>query len=162
MTHAIHSVVIAFCACYVVQSDMTKHKTAPEERERMVQLYQSGLSAQEVHDALSPSVTVRQIQRMLRNSGIIRSTGDAFRRAVAKGRVPYHLRKTGKKPRKTIQSTLRYQIMQRDSFRCVKCGRGASACPLDVDHIDDNQINNKPENLQVLCHDCNIGKHYTG
>lgn len=55
---------------------------------------------------------------------------------------------------------LRYQILQRDHSRCVLCGRGPDAVPLEVDHIVPVSKGGKtvPENLRTLCRDCNRGK----
>ena len=141
---------------------MTKYKTTLEERDKMVQLYKSGLSAYEIHEYLSPRITARQIQRIMRDLGIVRTHGDAFRLAVAKGRVPYDKRKKGKKPRKAVNNALRWSIMTRDGFQCRACGRTAKHCPLDVDHINGIPTDDRQENLQILCQDCNLGKYAAG
>lgn len=38
---------------------------------------------------------------------------------------------------------------------CRSCGKNIAT---DVDHIDGNYLNNKPENLQSLCHSCHSKK----
>lgn len=56
---------------------------------------------------------------------------------------------------------LRWQIMERDGHRCVKCGRSAEdGVKLHVDHIYPNSKGGEPtlENGQTLCDECNIGK----
>jgi len=56
---------------------------------------------------------------------------------------------------------LRYKVMQRDNFKCILCGHGASdGIKLHVDHIIPFSKGGKtiPENLQTLCHLCNCGK----
>lgn len=67
------------------------------------------------------------------------------------------------KPRKrtSIPPKLRYQILKRDGYRCQLCGRTAQ--DKVVLHIDHRQPlagggDNSPENLWVLCEDCNLGK----
>jgi hypothetical protein len=57
----------------------------------------------------------------------------------------------------------RFQILQRDSFQCVKCGRSPATAPgveLQVDHIIPWAQGGRTvlENLQTLCRDCNLGK----
>ena len=62
--------------------------------------------------------------------------------------------------RKTLPLKLRWSIMQRDNFQCVKCGNRPPGIRLEVDHIlpwsrggtDDES------NLQTFCDKCNAGK----
>jgi hypothetical protein len=58
---------------------------------------------------------------------------------------------------------LRFIVMKRDNFKCIKCGRSPAADPkiiLHVDHIKAwaNGGETILENLQTLCSKCNIGK----
>lgn len=58
---------------------------------------------------------------------------------------------------------LRYQILRRDRFRCVTCGRSPATdlgCVLHVDHIVAFARGGKTrlDNLRTLCEDCNLGK----
>ena len=58
---------------------------------------------------------------------------------------------------------VRFVVLKRDNFRCVKCGRSPSsnhAIELEVDHIKPvaKGGTNNIENLQTLCKDCNQGK----
>lgn len=137
---------------------MTKHKTSQEERERIAELYRSGLSAQEVKENTGAIISTRQIQRIATAYGAIRSGPDAFRNAILRGRVPYDKLRTGKKPRHTINAGLRWRILERDNFKCQACGNTGVECPLNIDHIDQIPTNNSPENLRTLCRDCNIGR----
>lgn len=62
-----------------------------------------------------------------------------------------------------ISKGLKYDIMKRDNFKCVICGRTPANVPgltLDVDHIKawTNGGETIPENLRTLCSDCNSGK----
>lgn len=58
---------------------------------------------------------------------------------------------------------LRYLILQRDNFKCVKCGRGVQeGAILEVDHIkewEDGGITSY-DNGQTVCSDCNKGKYH--
>lgn len=65
--------------------------------------------------------------------------------------------------RREIKIGLRYKILKRDCFRCVKCGRSPATTyglELHVDHIKPWSKGGLtvPENLRSLCRDCNIGK----
>ncbi len=58
---------------------------------------------------------------------------------------------------------IRYQVLRRDRFRCVACGRSPAtdvACVLHVDHVLAFARGGKTsiDNLQVLCESCNLGK----
>jgi len=65
--------------------------------------------------------------------------------------------------RRTIPLNVRWQVLKRDNYTCVRCGRSPSKdhdVELEVDHIHPvakggtNEINN----LQTLCRECNQGK----
>lgn len=57
---------------------------------------------------------------------------------------------------------LRFQILKRDGGRCALCGRFPPHVVLHVDHIKPRSrypaLEWDPNNLQVLCEDCNLGK----
>ena len=60
-----------------------------------------------------------------------------------------------------VSDSLRYDIMNRDEFRCVICGASAKeGAHLHVDHIIPIAKGGKsvPSNLRTLCERCNIGK----
>jgi hypothetical protein len=54
----------------------------------------------------------------------------------------------------------RFLVMQRDSFKCRHCGRGSPTVQLHVDHVKawSKGGPSTMDNLQTLCHECNIGK----
>lgn len=56
----------------------------------------------------------------------------------------------------------RWQIFERDGWRCVSCGHSAkdAGVTLHIDHIQPRSKGggDEPENLQTLCRDCNLGK----
>ncbi len=63
--------------------------------------------------------------------------------------------------RSIMTPALRYDVMKRDGFRCVLCGRSASdGIKLHVDHIVPIARGGKTikSNLRTLCEDCNLGK----
>lgn len=58
------------------------------------------------------------------------------------------------------QLKLRYEILKRDDFKCVYCGRTSEEVVLEIDHVNPVAIggDSNPENLVTACKDCNIGK----
>ena len=64
------------------------------------------------------------------------------------------------KPAKRVHilKAVRDEVLKRDNYRCVKCG---STQNLENDHkvpLAKGRSGNKPEDLQVLCRDCNRRK----
>jgi len=62
---------------------------------------------------------------------------------------------------KYVKTGIRWQVFERDDFKCVACGRSAQyVAILHVDHIVPRSKDGKDEmdNYQTLCHLCNIGK----
>ncbi|MCR5621132.1 MAG: HNH endonuclease [Treponema sp.] len=60
-----------------------------------------------------------------------------------------------------IRASIRWQVFERDDFRCVACGASASdGAILHVDHIVPRSKGgfDTIENYQTLCQTCNIGK----
>ena len=57
---------------------------------------------------------------------------------------------------------LRYATLRRYGGRCQCCGEDGTSSPLRVDHIKPLskfwELRLDPENVQVLCNDCNWGK----
>ena len=65
------------------------------------------------------------------------------------------------KQRRLMTDSLRYDVMQRDGFRCQICGATAKdGYKLHVDHIIPVSKGGKTEmnNLRTLCERCNTGK----
>lgn len=69
-------------------------------------------------------------------------------------------KKSKKRARAEMTLKLRYQIMKRDYFKCVICGRRPPDVELCVDHIIpvSRGGKSKESNLRTLCTDCNFGK----
>jgi transposase len=86
--------------------------------------------------------------RSLSEAGLVRSK----KRALALG-TPIE---------KKLNAKQRYEILERDGFRCVACGRSPRlhAVVLHVDHYIPRAKggSNLPPNLQSLCEECNLGK----
>jgi 5-methylcytosine-specific restriction endonuclease McrA len=62
--------------------------------------------------------------------------------------------------RSKVNPRLRSEVLERDGFRCRRCGSGVDHGPLVVDHVHPISRGGKTEmgNLQTLCHLCNTGK----
>ena len=122
------------------------------------------LCAQEIVDRIQSAgikITPRTIQRIVKQNNGIRPVGDAFRLAGKKGRVHWAFKdKRFKVARRTMNKAMRYNIFKRDGYRCSICGNTPDNCILEIDHIIALAHGGKdtPENMRVLCHDCNDGK----
>lgn len=71
--------------------------------------------------------------------------------------------KKTKEQKRDIPLGLRYRVLTRDRFRCVKDGNSPATdlnCKLHVDHIIPHSKGGLTvfENLQTTCSDCNLGK----
>lgn len=67
------------------------------------------------------------------------------------------------KTSRNINLRLRYQVLKRDNFKCVICGRSPAKDPnieLHIDHIIPWSKGGETiiDNLRTLCSDCNLGK----
>jgi 5-methylcytosine-specific restriction endonuclease McrA len=66
--------------------------------------------------------------------------------------------------RRAISARLRYQVLIRNNSTCQVCGRRAPNVEVHVDHIiplswdTPWQPSNDPDDYQVLCTECNLGK----
>ena len=122
-------------------------------------LYEAGSSAQEIRDQLQIVATVRSIQRLIQKWGISRTVIASYHNAMKRGRVSWIKKDQREKiHRISMKPKLRYQILERDGFKCKLCGSDATIAVLEIDHIDENPANHKPENLRVLCYECNMGR----
>jgi len=63
--------------------------------------------------------------------------------------------------RRSISNSKRYDVLKRDKFQCVLCGRSGSEAKLEVDHIAPVSRGGSDDigNLRCLCFKCNRGKH---
>lgn len=61
---------------------------------------------------------------------------------------------------RTITKTMRTRVLERDDFKCRRCGNGPSETALCVDHVVPVSKGGLAtfDNLQTLCQPCNAGK----
>ncbi len=60
-----------------------------------------------------------------------------------------------------VMPAIRWQVFQRDHWKCVSCGRGScDDAIIHVDHIIPRSKGGRDalDNYQTLCDSCNIGK----
>jgi 5-methylcytosine-specific restriction endonuclease McrA len=89
-------------------------------------------------------------------NSIIKESDHPLQRVVQKDSV-------SRVEQRSVSIGLRYKILKRDHFKCVKCGRSPATshgCRLEIDHIFPYSKGGKTEfnNLQTLCEKCNLGK----
>ena len=62
-----------------------------------------------------------------------------------------------------VSNKMRFSVYQRDGYRCRKCGISCRYAQLEVDHIVPISKGGKStyDNLQTLCHKCNVEKGNT-
>lgn len=95
---------------------------------------------------------------------------DANKQRKNKTSTPYpsHAKKKNRKCRKrrssrAVSYKMRYLVLDRDQYACVKCGRSPAnekGVKLHIDHITPWSKGGETEltNLQTLCRECNVGK----
>lgn len=96
-------------------------------------------------ERIFPEVVVRRMSENVKRDINVRHT-EEYRR---------------KKERARVTDKVRYQVMQRDGFRCQLCGASqADGVKLHVDHKIpiSKGGNSDPDNLRTLCDRCNWGK----
>lgn len=60
----------------------------------------------------------------------------------------------------SVSARLRFEIFERDGFRCQYCGSSGQDVVLEVDHVRpiSRGGGDEPDNLLTACFDCNRGK----
>lgn len=71
-------------------------------------------------------------------------------------------------PKPKIKQKLRHEVLQRDRYRCIFCGKDSSVIEIEVDHVIprnlienlnlDSKLHTASKNLCSTCSDCNRGK----
>lgn len=126
--------------------------------EEIIKRYKDNEHARKI--AQDYNISERQVQRIVRKAGVMRTISQSYSLAIEQGRIKYYKKPEHlKQHRKTLTLKTRYIILNRDNFTCVQCGsRPDQGIRLEIDHKDDNATNNVLDNLQTLCNLCNQGK----
>ncbi len=95
-------------------------------------------------------------EKVIENKPIIQEKNEAKREKTINNNI-----KSGEI--RSINLSLRYKVLSRDNFRCVRCGRSPATNPGVELHIDHKQPFSKQgkttmENLETKCKECNLGK----
>lgn len=136
----------------------SKQRTIRDKHYAVKQLYKSGQYTTE-YIAKLYNISTRQVQRIARIEGVIRTQAEANRVAAPLKhyhKVPNEL----KIKRKHLTRKLRYKLISEHPY-CATCGLSVKdGIRLEVDHINENPHDNDLKNLQVLCNMCSQGKYH--
>lgn len=89
--------------------------------------------------------------------------GKITKEKLLKGNISSNVKRPIPLKRRRIPLKIRWEILKRDNYRCVKCGRSPSSdhtVQLEVDHKDPATKGSlvEADDLQTLCWECNQGK----
>ena len=162
MTKLFKLKIMIFC---LLHNQIAAHMEANSYPEALKTLYiDQSMGSIEISEYLklqyNIKISARSIQRTLRKYGLIRTAKESFNNAINRGRVQWAY-KSNKIKRLSLNPKLRMEILQRDKFKCQKCGATSKDDVLEVDHINEDKNDSRPENLEILCHACNVGKYLT-
>lgn len=127
--------------------------------------YLKGLSggaiAEMFHEDFNIIVSVRHIQKIIRELGIMRPKAEARALAIESGRMVYRKKPEHEKYRgKGISAGIRLGLLTDAGFKCSLCGNGRhNGYSIEIHHKDFNEKNNEPNNYEVLCYLCHRGTH---
>lgn len=129
---------------------------------KILNLFQANLNKWIPINDIKEAAQISEWARMIR---LLRAEGWQIDKKGGSTSTEYCLKSLEKQDgvvREPIDTRLRAEILRRDSYRCVHCGRNPEEdnIQLEVDHIIPVEWGGKtePENLQTLCRECNQGK----
>lgn len=141
-----------------MQSSILTQHTQIEE------LFKKGKSPADIKSLLSIPISTRSIQRYIKRNIGSRPIEEAKHIALDKQIEGIHRYWKGhiRASKTAVNRNTRYQVLKRDNFKCVLCGRGATETLLTVDHITPKvrQGKNTLTNYRTLCFDCNVGRNW--
>lgn len=102
-------------------------------------------------------ITPRSVQRLAKKHNVIRTQNES-NKLMAQHKNYYRKPEHLKVRRKQLPNKHRLLIIRNHPY-CTVCGNTVNqGVRLEIDHIDENPMNNVKSNLQVLCNLCNVGK----
>ena len=144
---------------YTMKKISEEQRAVNDKHAGVVALYKSGnFTTEQV--AKNYGISVRQVQRIAKKYGVIRSLAES-NKLMAKHKnyktIPLEFRVK----RKQLSLRTRYDLLTIQPY-CTLCGKRAEdGVRLEIDHIDNDPMNNTNDNLQVLCALCNTGKSHS-
>lgn len=132
-----------------------RRKLSEEQYKQIIKLYE--LNEATVWDIANRfGVSARQIERIAKNAGVVRTIAEANKASAHL--KDYSPARVGRK-RCFVPLQVRYDMLA-DHPYCSICGKTADDnVRLEIDHKDENNSNNDLDNLWVLCDMCNKGKY---
>lgn len=136
-----------------------KRLTTREKNDAMAHYLAYDMSIKDI--AKKYGVTTRTIQRWAGDMGIVRE----LRTAQSLSSLYRDYASVSRKLKLGIVRTplpagVRARMLEEHPY-CAMCGATtADGVRLEIDHIDNDPSNHDPDNLQVLCSHCNIGKFH--
>jgi len=123
-------------------------------------------SSVQVLRILRRACEIDSTESIAENKSVLRTETDELQQNIDRlvqenQRLHKELMSVNRNQRKAISTKLRFQVFQRDGFRCKCCGKIAGdGVELQVDHIQPVAKGgiNDLQNLQTLCRECNSGK----
>lgn len=132
-----------------------EHKVLQNEERKQ------GVPVTEIHIALTKKYTSPQGRNHYQETMLFYM--DEIKSCIYQSYSEEYKKADKKYQRKALTASLRYDILKRDGFRCVLCGRTPKdGITLHVDHILPVSKGGltEPSNLRTLCSICNLGKSY--
>ncbi len=112
--------------------------------------------------AAMSGVTTRTVERWATKAGIVRElkTAQSMSARYRDYASVSSKQKLNINQRKPVRSAVRFLLLETYPY-CMLCGATPEqGVRLEIDHINNDPSDNRMENLQVLCHSCNIGKFH--
>ncbi len=133
-----------------------------ERNKRICELYSSG-NHTTMAIAASFMMSRRRVAQIVKAAGVVRTQAEA-NRIAARLKPKHRIRKRSYDlppvKRGVPLSAVRYRLLKEHPW-CAVCGaRPTDGARLEIDHIDNNPLNNDESNFQVLCNQCNHAKYY--
>ena len=123
-------------------------------------IYEQGKKTNEAYKMSNIGKTFRSCERNIQkySNGLIKFQD--LRRSYLFSNPSILYERNKQSIRRPLNPKLRWQVLSRDKFRCVACGRSSKETILHVDHIIPFSLMGETslKNLRALCGECNMGR----